>query len=387
MPIEETAEKPRDLGPPLVDNVDKLKPLQPESLVWLDMQNRQVVFLGQVCRADYPLEFFVTYREKSYESIIASDVKPWLVHTGLLALGAEAGHPVRFQPEFVPPSGTEVAIEVRWKDAEGKVRSSPARDWVRNVKTKEPLDTNWVFAGSALVTDEATGERHYLADGGDFICLLNLPDATLDLPIRSASSLESRSFEAFLEHLPPAGTPVTILLKPKVEKERGEAIVARRLVLVRLRVTPFAHAKREECIEVARSRCAAFDRQVRSRRSSLQRTMPTRLRGREHGIDAQPLRIAANAGAQHAAHQVVGQSVQIAEAGDVPQFVLHHRQQINPIDGPRIDGLQLAGARGRRQTPHPTPAWDRRTSRDRPHCCRGRPGSLRPRPDKSPADR
>ena len=59
-----------------------------------------------------------------------------------------------------------------------------------------------------------------MADGGDFICLLNLPSATLDLPIRSDSALESRLFEAYLEHLPPAGTRVTIVLKPKVtEKE------------------------------------------------------------------------------------------------------------------------------------------------------------------------
>jgi hypothetical protein len=59
-----------------------------------------------------------------------------------------------------------------------------------------------------------------MADGGDFICLLNLPTALLDLPIPSASALESRLFEAFLERLPPTGTPVTILLKPKLEIKR-----------------------------------------------------------------------------------------------------------------------------------------------------------------------
>jgi hypothetical protein len=84
----------------------------------------------------------------------------------------------------------------------------------------------WVFAGSQTVTDETTGENRYQADGGDFICLLNLSSATLDLPIRSESSLESRLFEAFSERLPPTGTPVTLLLKPnltapsKQEQER-----------------------------------------------------------------------------------------------------------------------------------------------------------------------
>ncbi len=84
--------------------------------------------------------------------------------------------------------------------------------------TKKALDTDWVFVGSRLVTDEETHKQYYLGDGGDFICLLNLPSAVLDLPIRSNSALESRLFEAYLEHLPPTGTPVTLVLKPKVEE-------------------------------------------------------------------------------------------------------------------------------------------------------------------------
>ena len=76
--------------------------------------------MGRVCKADYPLEFFVTYRDRSYEAIVASDVRPSIVHAALLALGAEPGHPAQFQPEFEPPAGAEVAIEVRWKDADGK---------------------------------------------------------------------------------------------------------------------------------------------------------------------------------------------------------------------------------------------------------------------------
>jgi hypothetical protein len=40
----------------------------------------------------------------------------------------------------------------------------------------------------------------------------------LDLPILSHGALESRLFEAFEEHLPPQGTPVTILLKPILSK-------------------------------------------------------------------------------------------------------------------------------------------------------------------------
>ncbi len=219
---EPTTEKPRDLGQPLVENPDKLVRLAPDQPVWIDRQNKHVVLLGEVCRAGYPLEFFATYANRSYEAVMSVNVTPSIVHAGLLAVGAVPGHPAQFQPKFVAPTGTEVAIEVRWKDREGKVQSAPAQDWIRNIKTKKALDSNWVFAGSMFVTDETTGKKYYQADSGELICVLSLPTAMLDLPIRSYGALESRLFEAFEEHLPPPGTPITLLLKPIFHGGKGE---------------------------------------------------------------------------------------------------------------------------------------------------------------------
>ena len=146
--------------------------------------------------------------------MLAVNVKPRIIHAGLLAVGAKPGHPARFQPEFSPPTGTEIAIEVRWKDRQGKVQSARAQDWVRNIKTKKALDANWVFAGSIAENDENGQITSYMADGGDMICVLSLPSAMLDLPMHGYRAPEARSFEAFAEHLPPEGTPVTLLLKP-----------------------------------------------------------------------------------------------------------------------------------------------------------------------------
>jgi hypothetical protein len=218
---EETP-KVLDLGPPLVDDINDLKKLHAVLPVWIDLKHKQVVLMGQTCRANYPLEFLATYPPRGYESILMVQVKPSLVHAGLLALGAEPGHPARFEPKFEPATGTEVEIEVRWKDKAGKPQRAPAREWVRDVKTKQALTLNWVFSGSRFWTDEATGKQVYRADGaGDFISVLNLPTATLDLPIRSASALESRLYEGFVEHMPPEKTPVTMILKPKLaEKTR-----------------------------------------------------------------------------------------------------------------------------------------------------------------------
>ena len=211
---EEMNEKPRDLGQPLVDDPGKLVRLDPKEPVWVDRENKQVVLLGQVCKAGYPLEFFATYSNRSYEAVMAINVKPSIVHAGLLAVGAVPGHPAQFQPEFLMPTGTEVAIEVRWKDDKGKVQSAPAQHWIRNIETQKELDVNWVFAGSLFMIDDTTGKKYYQADSGELICVLSLPNAMLDLPIRSYGAIESRAFEAFAEHLPPTGTPTTVVLKP-----------------------------------------------------------------------------------------------------------------------------------------------------------------------------
>jgi len=213
--------KVRDLGPPLVDDPAGLKRLHRLQPLWLDGKRKQVVFQGRVCRASYPLEFFATLPGREYEAVMVVDVQPRLVHAALLATGAEPGRPARFLPKFEPPYGTEVEIEVRWKDKQGKVRSARAQDWVREIVTKKPLEHNWVFAGSGF-SKEDDGKTYYQADSGDFISVSNVPIATLDLPIRSSSALDARMFEGYVERLPPPDTPVTLILKPKLQPERAD---------------------------------------------------------------------------------------------------------------------------------------------------------------------
>jgi hypothetical protein len=213
----EDTQKPRDLGPPLVDKPENLVQLYPDMPAWIDKKEKQVILVGAVCRANYPLEFFATYPDRAYESVVVIYTKPSIVHAALLAMGAKPGKPVQFEPRYVPPSGTEVEINVAWKDQNGKLQKARAQDWIRDIRTKKQLDINWVFAGSIFWEDKTTGEKSYLADRGDFISVLNLPTALLDLPIQSASAIESRLFEGYTERLPPPGTPVTMILKPKLE--------------------------------------------------------------------------------------------------------------------------------------------------------------------------
>lgn len=216
----DTESAPRDLGPPLVDNRDKLAELHPTYPVWFDKEHKSVVLLGEVCQRRMSLELFACLKgSKEHESIISVPTKAYVVHAGLLAAGAEPGNPVQFYPAYIPARGTEIEVTVIWKDEKGQVQRARAQDWVRNAETKKPMEYPWVFGGSHFVKDEQTKEQYYRADGeGDLICVSNFPSAVLDIPIKSTDENANLLFECFTERIPPVGTPVTLVLTPKPGK-------------------------------------------------------------------------------------------------------------------------------------------------------------------------
>jgi hypothetical protein len=218
---DEPEDAPRDLGSPLVDDPKGLVQLAPASPAWVDAAHHRVVMVGEVCQRTAPLEMFACLRNtKEHESVVCVQTEAAKIHAALLAVGAEAGHPVSFQPKYVAAAGTEIEVTVHWKDAQGKVQHARAQDWVRNYDTKKAMDHPWVFGGSGFWTDERTGKRHYQAEGGDFICVSNFPSAMLDLPFQSSDRNDSLLFEAFTERIPPLGTPVTIVLTPKLAEKK-----------------------------------------------------------------------------------------------------------------------------------------------------------------------
>lgn len=217
---EEPAPKPHVWGPPLVENAKDLTKLSPSYPVWLDAKQKRVVMVGGVCRATMGLEMFACLlsSEKDYESVVVVDTKAAIVHAALLALGAKPGEPTKWQPRYRPAWGTEIAIDLVWKDAQGKQHRARAQEWIRDVNSGKPLPNNWVFAGSGFWKDPQTGEEHYLGEGGYLICVANTSSAVLDLPIRSSSGLENREFVTNNDTVPPQGTEVTLILTPQFDK-------------------------------------------------------------------------------------------------------------------------------------------------------------------------
>lgn len=184
--------------------------------VWVDKRRKEVVVGGKIALDRGVIELFACpARTKEHESIVATNASAKLVHAALLAIGLEPGRPVGFQPEYRPAAGPPVAIRMRWRDADGNARESPAQEWIRNTETGAALDADWVFAGSQFWRDPADGREHYQADGGDLVCVSNFPTATLDLPIESSQSNAALLFEVFEDRVPPEGTAVEMILSAK----------------------------------------------------------------------------------------------------------------------------------------------------------------------------
>jgi hypothetical protein len=150
---------------------------------------------------------------KEHESVVAVFSNAQTVHAGLLAIGADQGKPVKWDP-YVPPSGSEIQVFALWRDEEGNKKKIDTREWVRVVGTEDDtLATNWVFAGSMMWTDPDTGEQRYQAESGDLICVSNFSTATLDVPIESMAVNSGLMFAAFTERIPKEGTPIRLVLQ------------------------------------------------------------------------------------------------------------------------------------------------------------------------------
>ncbi len=227
VPTPETA--PADpAADPNVKTVEKLSAdipgltrLDKNGDVWIDPKRKIVVIDGRVALREGQLEMFACPKgTKEHESLVAVTAKPSVIHAGLLTVGAKSGTQVKWDPKYEPATGQVIEVLVLWKDKEGKNRKMRAQEWIRDLKTKKPMDYDWVFAGSGFWVDEDNGTKHYHADAGDFICVSNFSTATLDLPVKSSQDNTNLQFEAFTENMPEKGTKVRLVLIPKEEKKK-----------------------------------------------------------------------------------------------------------------------------------------------------------------------
>jgi hypothetical protein len=110
------------------------RPLNPKGTVLLDTVNKKVVLRGQLCMREGLLEMLVCKAQtKEHESVISIDADAYVIHAALMALGAKPGTPVKFQPEYAPPTGQKIDIYVGWTDEFGRPQRYPAQKLIRKV--------------------------------------------------------------------------------------------------------------------------------------------------------------------------------------------------------------------------------------------------------------
>lgn len=230
------------LDAPIFENAESLVRLQEDKPLWIDRERKHLVLQGWVCQTRVMLEFFLCqgtggirtfpYEDetgkpakmlmfngtKCHESVLCTEVSGQAVHAGLLALGAEPGEPVKFQPEFAAPTGEEIEVTVLWRDAEGNVVSRRGQELAVDAEGN-PIPVSWVFAGSMFYND-GDGNKRYAADmEGEYIGVSNFPSVILDVAEASSSVNDALTFTANEKLLPERGTPVTVILSRKVEKK------------------------------------------------------------------------------------------------------------------------------------------------------------------------
>lgn len=251
-PETETPKPPKDGETPkdleAGDQPEKsphIRKLMPDMPVWIDTQRKMVIMDGEIALRAGSLEMFACLKgTKEHESVVAIPGDAFVIHAGLLAVGATQGKPVIFEPEYKPPSGDVIDVLVQWKDKEGKTHNRRAQDWVRNARTKKAMRYDWVFPGSYFWIDvapevlhewqekkdaaqaagdplppEPDGRKVYAAEGGELICVSNFRSSMMDVPVPSTQENANLWFEAFTENIPPEGTKVRVFLIPNKEKK------------------------------------------------------------------------------------------------------------------------------------------------------------------------
>lgn len=201
--------------------------LDPKHGVWVDVAGSRVAVEGRVCLREGVLEMFACPAgTKEHESVVAVEAPAFLLHTALLAAGAEPGKPARFEPEFLPPEGPRIGVDVEWLDEAGQAKRVRAQHWILDVDTGGEMTLPFVFAGSGFWTDPDTGRQRYLAESGDLICVSNFGTAMLDVPAASTQANADLLFEPFTERIPPLDTPVRLWLTVESGPPAGKAAAA-----------------------------------------------------------------------------------------------------------------------------------------------------------------
>jgi len=225
------------------------KPVKLPGMV-IDVEKQCVDLEGAICLDKGLLELVAcTKGSKEHESIVAVSGRAMHIHTALLLLGADNGHPAMRTPVDeektrwvnVPPRGDPIDVFLVTTNKDGMAIERPISDFIvrssqrvdevdgafitapsqaekRGTEKEARLPHTFLFAGSHL-RDNGAGSRQYLADlSGNLISIATFGDELLCLPFHQTQENDALMWQVKPESLPKAGTNVTLRLRPNKSK-------------------------------------------------------------------------------------------------------------------------------------------------------------------------
>ncbi len=180
----------------------------------VDARSRVIEVECEALDCRNPLEFFLcSTGTNEHEAVLRSKVKPSHLHAALLMLGLKPGEPVHFSDAkkvWFPPHGPSLQLVARF-EREGKKIEVPAYRLMREIKSKKEMPAlTWIFAGSRVMENGV-----YAADQtGYLVSVVNFDLTVIDIPKLASSANETLEWETNVERMPPAGTPVTLVITP-----------------------------------------------------------------------------------------------------------------------------------------------------------------------------
>lgn len=228
------------------------KPVVLPGLV-VDFEKRCVDLEAKVCLDAGYLELVAcTEGSKEHESIVAVSSKALHIHTALLLLGAENGHPEmrklvdeeKQRWANLSPAGDEIEVMLVVKNLKGEVVAKPISEFVLrstgrldavsgDVRSDPDQKVNpagksvefpqvFLFAGSRL-RNTGRGPKQYLADlSGNVISIATFGDEVLCLPSHQTQQNSALMWQVKPGVLPKVGTMVTLRLRPSKKSPPSE---------------------------------------------------------------------------------------------------------------------------------------------------------------------
>ena len=191
----------------------KIEPLR------IDAKAGRITFGARIARNDFydqlkgAIEYvLVLPGGKEYESLFVAPVDPVALHAGIRELGLEPGSPATEDEEgnVQPPSGPKVRL---WVEREEEDRV-PLERFVLDAQTGKSMEpVGWIFTGSREGYDPVKDAMVLQATITKNLVSLHHADASVLLQNSAGVGSENR-YTVNTSTLPPAGTPVRIIIEP-----------------------------------------------------------------------------------------------------------------------------------------------------------------------------